>query len=1399
MKKTIVSLFFILVCALGLSAQDAIIGGLVWPTSQSGLYSINLESNTLTRRELDPEMFALQPGGAYGQSGFRKDNLYYYTNYFTEGTTVKIYHAVYDLNTNRRIWMRTDGLIASAPSDMTYCETDGKAYGCFHCPEGLGEAYVFGTIDLQTFEVSRIKVIYQNWLAMAAAPDGTLYAINEGGLLLKVDKQTGNTQVVAQTSAPVYFESSACISADGTKMYLSVTDTSEESYIMTIDLATGETLGMNNFGNDREILGLSLDQPLPAEGAPAIATNFEVPVCNSSTATATFQMPTTTAQGGQLGDAPFTAIITVDGTEKYNASHEKGQTVTSQIDALTTGYHTFTLSTINDAGQSRATSVRRWTGYDKPCTPQNVIFSREGETNTIVWDAVTSGIHEGYIDPSAITYNIYRYPGGQLAASGLSTPTYSEQMDEPTTLTTIYYTVEAVSNDSGESSLKGESNHLSFSAIQPPYSQTFDTDQALEAYTIIDANNDENTWHWYTNGTMRIFGSDEEGLDDWLITPAVHLEAGKYYEFSLTLHGFKRAYAEYFEIKCGKDNTAEGMTIPLLGNTLLSADAPTPYAVGMVAPETGTYYFGIHATSPAGTQYIYADDINISEALEPFMPAPVSNLTLTRAPMGEIAVDVTFTLPTTTMGGQELSEITRVTVVRDGYLALKEYTDAVPGQQISFTDKPGFTTFRRYTVTVYNSYGSSTPAEAVEYVGPYAPEQPTNFTVSRTDTDGQVHLSWTPPTHDVQGNELSPNCLTYTVAGVVDGSLAYIVDKSTETEFTWQAQAAGQPQAFVSYALYANTDGGSSYKLESRPCPVGAPYTLPFVESFVSGSTQNAWYPEDITGYTMWDTGTNTSISGITSSDADNGYIYGQSLAANNISTINSGLITLSGSNVILDFKYWSSGQMDNSTTTVCLLVDGETQQLTTISHAAEESGWQTAIVSLEEYVGKDVQIQLQAKFDISCIVAYDNIRVMKNIDNNLSISETVIPEEIQAGKQFNIQAVIQNNGMEDIMGLRYYVVVNRDGQELTRRRGFGTLRTGKSVSMTFSDVLGVMDEGDHIYEILIDYADDEYAADNTSGEIKVRCYVPDFPVPSDVYALEQDGTVSIKWEKPIEPDAMQHITEDFESYSAGTQTDFGGWTLHDGDEIVSGTIGALPIPWITSDSFLSYTIVNNTLEGLSAITAHSGNQVLLSIFAREGQNDDWLISPALSGHEQTIKFWARSGTAIYPESFIVMASTEISTNTDDFEEIMIVESVPKAWTEYQCVLPEGTMRFAIRCVSDDAYYFTLDDIEYDSDLYSTKDLIGYKVYDGTTLVSSLGVDEMSQQIDKLPQETNDCSVTAVYAKGESRPVKVSRLIDAIESVKAEQSEGAVYDLTGRKVNRMTRGVVIIDGNKIVK
>lgn len=150
-------------------------------------------------------------------------------------------------------------------------------------------------------------------------------------------------------------------------------------------------------------------------------------------------------------------------------------------------------------------------------------------------------------------------------------------------------------------------------AYDVPFSESFDG--GLNGFTIIDVNNDSVTWRLTPLGqTVEYSWSDKNNADDWLITPAIRLQSGKKYTFSLKARSFTASTPEKFEVKIGTTPTADAMTTQIIDTTVVATEDKTDFSSTFSVDADGTYNIGIHAVSDKGNMILTVDDISVTEA-----------------------------------------------------------------------------------------------------------------------------------------------------------------------------------------------------------------------------------------------------------------------------------------------------------------------------------------------------------------------------------------------------------------------------------------------------------------------------------------------------------------------------------------------------------------------------------------------------------------------------------------------------------------------------------------------------------------------------------------------------------------------------------------------------------------
>lgn len=205
---------------------------------------------------------------------------------------------------------------------------------------------------------------------------------------------------------------------------------------------------------------------------------------------------------------------------------------------------------------------------------------------------------------------------------------------------------------------------------------------------------------------------------------------------------------------------------------------------------------------------------------------------------------------------------------------------------------------------------------------------------------------------------------------------------------------------------------------------------------------------------------------------------------------------------------------------------------------------------------------------------------------------------------------------------------------------------------------------------------------------------------PVNVQAEEESqSTVNVTWESPTgEGGPGGSLSEDFESYD-DFSVSFAPWVTVDQDN--TPTYGIQGVTWQNQFNPQAFIIFNpsQTSPPLTSFTPHSGNKAAVCFNSTQTVNDDWLITPLLAPQPgDSFSFWAKSHTDEYGEERIRIGVSNGSTTPSDFTIISggsYVE-VPAVWTHYTFDISSyvgQTIRLAINCVSDDAFFLAIDDV----------------------------------------------------------------------------------------------------------
>lgn len=242
----------------------------------------------------------------------------------------------------------------------------------------------------------------------------------------------------------------------------------------------------------------------------------------------------------------------------------------------------------------------------------------------------------------------------------------------------------------------------------------------------------------------------------------------------------------------------------------------------------------------------------------------------------------------------------------------------------------------------------------------------------------------------------------------------------------------------------------------------------------------------------------------------------------------------------------------------------------------------------------------------------------------------------------------------------------------------------------------------------------------------------------------------------------------------------------------------------------MAYIVFNPSALGIdltndenAEYVPHSGKKFAASMAADSylTGNNDWLISEMLSGDKQTIKVFAKSfdATGYYKETFEVRYSST-GNAPEDFTQTVREQTAGSTWAEYSFDIPAGARYFAIVCTSSNKMMLQLDDITYVKGGLSAEN---YNIYRDKQLIATVAAPATTYIDTTAPEGNHVYNVTAVYSEGESALSNDASIISTgINEVCADGTEvddQSFYNLSGERVSRNFRGIVIHNGKKYVR
>lgn len=918
--------------------------------------------------------------------------------------------------------------------------------------------------------------------------------------------------------------------------------------------------------------------------------------------------------------------------------------------------------------------------------------------------------------------------------------------------------------------------------------------------------------------------------DDYLITPDLELHAGELY----CIYTSPSAYSSYatqkpdMKVWYGQGASPEGYTLlkelnGIINNSKLSAEV---HQITFNVPADGNYRVAFE-----GIKYkMYLYETYIVSLGSSNVPATVADLAVLPDADGGNSVALSFTMPSATTSGMELTGDLGYNIYRGE--ELMQSGNAAAGTPVMWTDAAAPSGNVTYSVEIANGGDVSEKITVTTFVGAETPLGVENLQLV---SDGETNvLTWVAPATGEHGASLAPDKLRYTVTRVLGDEEQTVADGIAETSFTETLPNNGLKT--LSYKVVVSLNGNSSEAVESNKVKIGR-LDLPFADSFAGGDLSENWETEIVSGTYNWTIGSIANYPTTEPFDADGGLIYYPSFNAQAGQTAR--LITVplsreSANSPVLQF-YLCHSNMGNDKVQVQVScdngawvdVEGEMPVV-----KGDKGVWEQYLFPLSGALTdgcKSFRVSLTAVSAYGHNIVVDNVRIFNLVDYDLEAVSLVGADKVLAGNDVELTLTIANNGGRDVSAGDYLIHVTSDlGTEIVSPAS-ADIKSMETAALTVKvpvNAVHALAAESYIFKAEIDYPSDEVAGNNvTADKVVALGFSENDCVKSLSISADASGNKVLSWEPAGDPTYQPvNISESFEEFEKDAAGSFNGIVVLDLDGKSGGTnYGA-------SGSAFTVSEHNSTYP-----KNEDGSKYIALTLPASTQQDDWVILPAVSckaSSTMTLSFMVAlkafySSVSYYNYSYEVVYSTgdydaanpsaaftnlikkETSSSTygdllhnDSFIE-MTYENIPAEARHVAIHFTTKTGAVTAVCVDN----IRLTEVD-------CARLLGYHVYEhqvGRINAEMLGADvttfSLSQarfaapSLRSVKDPVRQYFVTAVYPDGESMPSNivsdgnmsgVENVADAASEVTAVaggivikcggEETVEVYDVAGRLV-----------------
>lgn len=679
-----------------------------------GLYDFTIGKDDILKKQLINVMSGEWMGGAV------KNGKFYGINPGSLlGSITAVNFTEIDMNTMTELrFVQSDPSYELLPSAMTYDPTSGEIYGVFYNDDLTGLNWVrFNTKTLEPEVISRFGGKF-NVVALASAPDGTMYAVSTDGDLYTVNKSNARVSLVGNTGVNVaaYTQSMTWDAKTNTFLWAAVTP--KGSFLYALDPQGPKTALIKEFKNNEQLAALYIENQTALDGAPqspmSLSWNYSTP-------------------GALDGNISFTSPSSGKVTVYLNGEIvkdgemvEAGTNVVVPVEKLENKTNQFAAVVCNEYGWSPMAESFSFSGLDIPLPVTDLAFEENAGVANISWTAPAGGVENGYIDPEKLFYKVYRMPEDILVADNLHSTSFSETL--PTGVKRYAYRVVPFNgaDKEGESTL---SNTLVYGkAYEPPYIDDFSMDGCIEVYGIIDGDGDGYGWNYQNWGDPKVvncaisFNEKVDRNDDWLLTPNISLKKGIMYRVTTHIRNQSSGMPDNLAIGFVSASNPEKEAILPIDTLTINTPFMTllDYTADFSVESDGDYKVALGYITPKGQGYgVFMSELRVEELGSLSAPAAATDFKLIPDPEHAPIASLEMTSPVITLSGEQLSGELTAVIYRDG-TKIGSVENVEAGTKVYWTDETRPAAGKHtYMVRFANEFGEGGDVKDTSFVGVY--------------------------------------------------------------------------------------------------------------------------------------------------------------------------------------------------------------------------------------------------------------------------------------------------------------------------------------------------------------------------------------------------------------------------------------------------------------------------------------------------------------------------------------------------------------------------------------------------------------------------------------------------------------------------------------------------------